>query len=133
MRTSEIKLIFKPSIDYIQKYWAEVERTHEQNEYSKNPVTNFMLSGKRTEEDESRRKLHNDELHSLYSSPNIVRVTKSRRVRWTGHVARTGEGRGVYRVLVGSLEGKRRLGRPMHSWEDNIKMDLREIGIDGAN
>jgi hypothetical protein len=92
-----------------------------------------LLSGKRTEEDESRRKLHNDELHSLYSSPNIVRETKSRRVRWTGHVARMGEGRGIYRVLVGRPEGKRPLGRPRRRWEDNIKMDLREIGIDEAN
>jgi hypothetical protein len=77
--------------------------------------------------------LHNDELHSLYSSPNIVRVIKSRRMRWAGHVARMEKGKGVYRVLVGRLEGKRQLGRPRHRWEDNIKMDLREIGIDGAN
>jgi hypothetical protein len=77
--------------------------------------------------------LHNDELHSLYSSPNIVRVIKSRRMRWVRHVARMGEGRGVYRVLVGRPEGKRQLARPRRRWEDNIKMDLREIGIDGAN
>jgi hypothetical protein len=77
--------------------------------------------------------LHNDELHSLYSSPNIVRVIKSRRMRWAGHVARMGEGSGVYRVLVGRPEGKRPLGRSKRRWEDNIKMDLREIGIDGAN
>jgi hypothetical protein len=63
----------------------------------------------------------------------IVRVIKSRRMRWAGHVASVGEGRGVYRVLVGRPEGKRPLGRPRHRWEDNIKMDLREIGIDGAN
>jgi hypothetical protein len=75
----------------------------------------------------------NDELHDLYSSPNIVRVIKSRRMRWTGHVARMGGGRGAYRVLVGRSEGKRPLGRPRRRWEDNIKMDLREIGIDGAN
>jgi hypothetical protein len=73
---------------------------------------------------------HNDELHSLYSSPNIVRVIKSRRMRWAGHVARIGEGRGV---LVARPEGKRPLGRPRRRWENNIKMDLREIGIDGAN
>jgi hypothetical protein len=60
------------------------------------------------------RKLHNDELHSLYSSPNIVRVIKSRRMRWAGHVAHMGEGRGVYRVLVGRPEGERPLGRPRH-------------------
>jgi hypothetical protein len=77
--------------------------------------------------------LHNDELHSLYSSPNIVRVIKSRRMRWAGHVARMEEGRSVYRVLVGRPEGKRPLGRPRRRWEDNIKMDLKEIGIDGAN
>jgi hypothetical protein len=77
--------------------------------------------------------LHNDELHNLYSSPSIVRVIKSRRMKWVGHVACMGEGRGVCRVLVGKPEGKRPLGRPRRSWEDNIKLDLREIGIDGAN
>jgi hypothetical protein len=77
--------------------------------------------------------LHNYELHSLYSSPNIVRVIKSRRMRWAGHVTRMGEGRGVYWVLVGRPEGKIPLGRPRRRWEDNIKMDLGEIGIDGAN
>jgi hypothetical protein len=91
------------------------------------------IFGHKREEDGSWRKLHNDELHSLYSSPNIVRVIKSRRMRWVGHVARMGEWRGVYRVLVGSPEGKRRLGRPWRRWEDNIKIDFREIGIDGAN
>jgi hypothetical protein len=89
--------------------------------------------GPKRKEDGSWRKLHNDELHSLYSSPNIVRVIKSKRMRWAGHVARMGEGRVVYRVLVGRSEGKRLLGRPRRRWEDNIKMDLREIGIDGAN
>jgi hypothetical protein len=91
------------------------------------------IFGPKREEDGSRRKLHNDELHSLYCSPNIVRGIKSRRMRWAGHVARMGEERGVYRVLVGRPEWKRPLGRPRHRWEDNIKMDLREIGIDGAN
>jgi hypothetical protein len=84
------------------------------------------IFGPKSEEDGSWRKLHNDELHSLYSSPNIVRVIKSRRMRWTGHVARMGKGRGAYRVLVGRPEGKRSLGRPRRMWEDNIKMDLRK-------
>jgi hypothetical protein len=89
------------------------------------------IFGPKREEDGSWRKLHNDELHSLYSSPNIVRVIKSRRMRWAGHAVRMGEGRGVYRVLVGRPEGKKQLGRHRRRWEDNIKMDLREIGIDG--
>jgi hypothetical protein len=91
------------------------------------------IFGPKREEDGSWRKLHNDELHDLYSLPNIVMVIKSRRMRWAGHVACMEEGRGVYRVLVGRPEGKRPLGRPRHMWEDNIKMDLREIGIDEAN
>jgi hypothetical protein len=91
------------------------------------------IFGSKREQDGSWRKLHNDELHSLYFSLNIVRVIKSRRMRWAGHVARRGEGTGVYRVLVGRPEGRRPLGRPRRRWEDNIKMDFREIRIDGAN
>ena len=71
-------------------------------------------------------KLHNEELNDLYSSPNIVRVIKSRRMRWR-HVARLGEERGVYRVLVGKPEGKRLLGRPRRRWVDNIRMNLQEV------
>jgi len=77
------------------------------------------------------KKLHNEELNDLYSSPNIVRVIKSRRVRWVGHVASMEESRGVYRVLVGKPERKRPLGRPRHRWEVNIKMDLQEVGCGG--
>ena len=74
------------------------------------------------------RRLHNEELNDLYSSPNIVRVTKSRRIRWAGHVARMGEEKGAYRVLVGKPEGRTPLGRPRHRWVDNIRMDLQELG-----
>ena len=74
------------------------------------------------------RKLYNEELSDLYSLPNILRVVKPRRMRWPGHVARMGEGRGVHRVLVGKPEGKRPLGRPRRRWEDNIKIDLLEVG-----
>ena len=73
------------------------------------------------------RKLHNYELSDRYSLPNIVRMVKSRRMRWAGHVARMGEGRGVHRVLVGKPEGKRPLGRPRRRWEDNMKMGLQEV------
>jgi hypothetical protein len=91
------------------------------------------IFGPKREEDGSWRKLHNDELHSLYSSRNIVRVIKSRRMRWAGHVAPMEEGRSVCRVLVGRPEGMKPLGSPRRRWEDNIKMDVREIGIDGVN
>jgi len=74
------------------------------------------------------RRLHNGELNDLYSSPNTVRVIKSRRMRWAGHVACMGEKRGVYRVLVGKPEGRRPLGRPRRRWVDNIRMDLQEVG-----
>jgi hypothetical protein len=74
-------------------------------------------------------KLHNEELHSLYCSPSIItrRIIKSRKMRWAGHVARMGEKRNAYRILVGKPEGKRLLGRPRRRWEDNIQMDLRQI------
>jgi hypothetical protein len=74
------------------------------------------------------RKLHNEELNDQYSLPNIVRVVKSRRMRWAGHVARMGEESVVHRVLVGKPEGKRPLGRTRRRWEDNIKMDLQAVG-----
>jgi hypothetical protein len=74
------------------------------------------------------RRLHNEELYDLYSSPNIIRVMKSRRMRWAGHVARMGEGIGTYRILVGRPEGRRPLERPRRRREDNIKMDLQEVG-----
>jgi hypothetical protein len=79
------------------------------------------------------RKLHYEELHGLYSSPSIVRVIKARRMRWAGHMARMGEVRGAYNILVGKLEGRRPLLRPRRRWEDNIKMGLREIGFGDAD
>jgi hypothetical protein len=79
------------------------------------------------------RKLHNEELHNLYSSPNIIRMIKSRRMRWAGHVARMGEKRNAYGVLVGKPEEKRTVGRPRRRWLNNIKMDLREIGWCGLD
>jgi hypothetical protein len=93
-----------------------------------NRVLRRVFGPKKEEVTGEWRRLHNEELSDLYSLPNIVRVVKSRRMRWAGHVARMEEGRGVYRVLVGKPEGRRPLGRPRRRWEDNIKMDLQEVG-----
>jgi hypothetical protein len=111
--------------------WSLTFRDEQRLRFFENRV--LRIFGPKREEDGSWRKLQNDELHSLYSSPNIVRVIKSRRMRWAGHVARMGEERGVYRVLVGRPDGKRPLGRPRRRWEDNIKMERMVIGIDGVN
>jgi hypothetical protein len=79
------------------------------------------------------RKLRSEELHNLYSSPDIIRQVKSWRMTWAGHVACMGEERKVYKVLVGKSEGKRPLGRPRHRWGDGVRMDLREIGFGGVD
>ena len=89
-----------------------------------NRVLRKLFGPKRDEVTGEWRKLHNEEPNDLYSLPNIMRVVKSRRMRWAEHAARTGEDRGVHRVLVGKPEGKSPLGRPRRRWEDNIKMDL---------
>ena len=98
-----------------------------------NRVLERIFGLKRDEVIGEWRKLHNEELNVLYSLPNIVRLTKSRRMRWEGNVACMGEGKGVYRVLVGKPEGKRPLGRPRLRWEDNIKMDLQDEGYSGMD
>jgi len=92
-----------------------------------NRVLRRVFGPKRDDVTGEWKKLHNEELRDLYSLPNIVRVVKSRRMRWVGHVARMGERRGVHRVLVRKPEGKRPLGKPRRRWEDNIKTDLREV------
>jgi hypothetical protein len=74
------------------------------------------------------RRLHKEELNDLYSSPNIIRMIKSTRMMWAGHISRMGEERGAYRILLGRPEGRRTLGRPRRRWEDNIKMDLQKVG-----
>jgi hypothetical protein len=93
-----------------------------------NRVLRRLFGPKRDEVTGEWRKLHSEELHNLYSSPNIIRQIKSRRMRWAGHVARVGEERNVLRVLMGKPEGKRPLGSPRRRWEDWIRMDLGEIG-----
>ncbi|KAJ4445236.1 hypothetical protein ANN_07037 [Periplaneta americana] len=98
-----------------------------------NKVLRKIFGAKRDEVTGEWRKLHNAELHALYSSPDIIRNITSTRLRWAGHVARMGESRNAYRVLVGRPEGKRPLGSPRRRWEDNIKMNLREVGYDGRD
>jgi hypothetical protein len=93
-----------------------------------NRVLRRIFGPKRDEVTEEWRKLHNKELRDLYSSPSIIRIIKSRRMRWAGHVARIGEKRNAYRLLVGKPEGKRPLGRPRRRCVDNIRMDLGEVG-----
>jgi hypothetical protein len=93
-----------------------------------NRVLRRIFGPERDEATGELRRLHNEELNDLYSSPNIIRVMKSRRMRWAGHVASMGEGRGAYRILLGRPEGRRPLGRPRRRWENDIKMVLQEVG-----
>ena len=97
---------------------------------SENKVLRKIFGAKKDEITGEWRKLHNAELNALYSSPNIIRSLKSRGLRWAGHVAHMDQSRNAYRVLVGKPEGKRPLGRRRRRWEDNIRMDLREVGCD---
>ncbi|KAJ4428062.1 hypothetical protein ANN_24076 [Periplaneta americana] len=110
--------------------WTLTLREEHRLRVFENRVLRKIFGAKRDEVTGEWRKLHNTELHALYCSPDIIRNIKSRRLRWAGHVARMGESRIAYRVLVGRPEGKRPLGRPRRRWEDNIKMDLREVGYD---
>ncbi|KAJ4441826.1 hypothetical protein ANN_11685 [Periplaneta americana] len=113
--------------------WTLILREEQRLRVFENKVLRKIFGAKRDEVTGEWRKLHNAELHTLYTSPDIIRNIKFRRLRWAGHVARMGESRNAYRVLVGRPEGKRPLGRPRRRWEDNIKMDLREVGYDGRD
>jgi hypothetical protein len=126
------KTVILPLVLHGCETWSLTLREEHRLRVFENRVLRRIFGPKR-DEDKSWRKLHNDELHSLYSSLNIVRVIKGRRLRWARHVARMGEGRGVHRVLVGKPEDERPLGRPRRRREDNIMLYLGEIGIDEAN
>ncbi|KAJ4447736.1 hypothetical protein ANN_09744 [Periplaneta americana] len=122
--------ILDPTSDLINVCWTFTLREEHRLRVFENKVLRKIFGAKRDEVTGEWRKLHNTELEALYSSSDIIRNIKSKRLRWAGHVARMGESRNAYRVLVGRPEGKRPLERPRRRWEDNIKMDLREVGYD---
>ncbi|KAJ4452141.1 hypothetical protein ANN_03659 [Periplaneta americana] len=124
------KTVILPVVLYGCETWTLTLREEHRLRVFENKVLRKIFGSKRDEFTGEWRKLHNTELHALYSSPDIIRNIKSRRLRWAGHLARMGESRNACRVLVGRPEGKRPLGRPRCRWEDNIKMDLREVGYD---
>jgi hypothetical protein len=123
-------MIYKTIISLLwhecETWWLTLKEEHRLRVFE-NRVLKRIFGPKRDEETGEWRKLHNEELNDLYSTPNILRVIKSRRMRWAGHAARMWGRRGVYRVLVGKPEGKRPLERPRRGWEDNIKMDSWEV------
>jgi hypothetical protein len=123
------KTIILPVVLYGCETWSLTLREEHRLRVFNNRVLRRIFGPKRCELTGEWRKLHSEELHNLYSSPDIIRQVKSRRMRWAGHVVRMGEERKVYKVLVGKPEGKRPLGRPGRRWEDGIRMDLREIGL----
>ncbi|KAJ4448691.1 hypothetical protein ANN_00081 [Periplaneta americana] len=127
---THFRYIILPVLLYGCETWTLTLREEHRLRVFENKVLRKIFGAKRDEVTGEWRKLHNAELHALYSSPDIIRNIKSRRLRWAGHVARMGESRNAYRVLVGRPEGKRPLGRPRRRWEGNIKMDLREVGYD---
>jgi hypothetical protein len=122
------KIMILPVVLYGCETWSLTRREEHSLRVFENRVLRRIFGPKGDEAKGECRKLHSSELHNLFSSPDIIRQIKSKRMRWAGHVARIGEGRNVYRVLVGKSEGKRPLGRPRRRSEAGIKMDLREIG-----
>jgi hypothetical protein len=121
------KTIILSVVLYGRETWSVTLRELHRLRVFENGVLRGIFGPRRDEVTGEWRKLHSGELHNLYSSPDIIRQIKSRRMRWVGHVARIGEVRNVYRVLVGKPEGKRPLGRPRRRWEDGIKMDLGRL------
>ena len=120
-----------PVVLYECETWSLILREERRLRVFANRVLRRIFGPKRDEVTGEWRQLHNEKLNDLYCSPNIVRVIKSRRMRWEGNVARMVERRCVYRVFMGKPEVKRPLGRPRCRWEDNIKMDLQEVGCEG--
>jgi hypothetical protein len=117
---------------YGRETWSLTLRKEHKLRVFENGVLRRIFGPKRDGVTGGWRKLHNEELHGLYSLPSMNRIIKSRRMRWAGHVAQMGEKRNVYRLLVGKPEGKRPLGRPRRMWINNIKIDLLEIELSGV-
>jgi len=122
-----------PAVLYGCETWSLTLREEHRLRVFEKRVLRRIFGPKKDEVTRECRKLYNEELNVLYSLSNIVRMIKSRGMRWAGHVARMGEGRVVYRVLVGKPGGKRPLGRPRHRWRDNITMDLQEVRFGGID
>jgi hypothetical protein len=122
-------LTILPVVLYGCETWSLTLRKEHKLRAFENRVLRRIFGPKKDGVTGGWRKLHNEELHNLYSWPSIIRIIKSRRMRWAGHVARMGEKRNLYRLLVGNPEGKRPLGRSRCRWMDNIKMNLLEIGL----
>ncbi|KAJ4443586.1 hypothetical protein ANN_05260 [Periplaneta americana] len=130
LKVTIYKTVILPVVLYGCETWTLTLREEQRLRVIENEVLRKIFGAKGDEVTGEWRKLHNAKLHALYSSPDIIRNIKSRRLRWAGHVARMGEFRNAYRVLVGRPEGKRPLGRLRRRWEDNTKMDLRGVGYD---
>jgi hypothetical protein len=128
IKVSVYKTIIFSVVLYACETWSLTLREEHRLRVFENRVLRRRFGPKRDEVTGGWRKLHNEELHSVYSSPSITRMIKSRRMRWAGHVARMGEKRNAYRILMGKQEGEKLLGRPSRRWFDNIKIDRREIG-----
>jgi hypothetical protein len=122
------RTIILPVVFYGCETWSLTLREERKLRVFENMVLRRIFGLRRDEVTGEWRRLHSEELNDLYCSPSIVRVMKSRRMKWVEHVARMGEGRGVYRVLVEKPEGKRPMGRLRRRWVDNIGMDFQEVG-----
>ena len=122
-----------PLVLYGCEIWSLTLREERTPRVFENRVLRRVFGAKKVEATGGWRKLHNEELSDLYTKPNIIRLIKSRRTRWAGHVASKGKRKVLYRVLVETAEGQRPLGRPRRRWEDNIRMDLQEMGYGGMD
>jgi hypothetical protein len=130
---SKSETIILPVVLYGCETWSITLREEHRLRVFENEVLRRIFGPKKDEVTGEWRKFHNEELHNLYSSPDIIRQVKSRRMWWAGHVARMGEEIKVYKVLVGKPEGRKPLGRPRCRWEGGVRMDLREIGLRGVD